>query len=347
MVRIWVVIGIFFGWQLLNAENFERDMDDSFISDPAEIFQEIATGQTLRINSATSLSGQMIVTSGGNRCDLKYRKRFKSANRQEALDFGQLITVEMEKTLDGVSLSFRAPTNAPWSNTGGSGRLEVEIVLPDSCSLEINTAYFDIDAYGPFANLTVSESLSRVFAQDVYNSTDIKVTSRPLILKNIHGNLFISNEYGEIKIENVDTGEQQGTIRNDHAEINITNFRGSIDLGNSYERITARNIFLTGTRNRIKNFSGPITLEFDSLTAGRLRINNNYGRTMAKFLGPVDARFICKNGYHSKIIADSLIMKPTIIEEGRLEFSSGSGEAEVRIYTRGEGDILIEGSKGI
>ena len=38
-----------------------------------------------------------------------------------------------------------------------------------------------------------------------------------------------------------------------------------------------------------------------------------------------------------------MFMEPSLIEDGRLEFSTGEGTAEVRIYNRGGGDILIKG----
>ncbi len=335
---------IFFVGQSVGAQSLTRDRDNSFVTNSVTDTAEIISGETLIINSATSLSGEIKIKAGGDNCLVKYRKRLKAADREQAEDFARVITTSLERDRDGVRLVLRAPVSVPWSGSGNSGKLEIAIELPDSCNVEVNTAYFDIDAQGPFRNFKVTESLSQITAADLNGTVEAKVSSRPLIIKKAKGSLFVSNEYGDIKLEDIDTGEELATIRNDHAKITINDFRGSIDLGNSYERITARNLFLVGTRNRVRNVSGPIELSFDSLTAGKLRINNNYGQTSIDFLGSTDARFVCKNGADSRIIAEGLMMEPTLVEEGRLEFQTGKGEAEIRIYTRGEGDILIRGS---
>ena len=330
-------------WHGLSAESITGGKGGVFLGEQYEETAAMRSGQTLIINSAATLSGNLKVIAGGEDCRIRYRKRLKATTKKEAAGYAEVISVDVEKIRDGITVSLRSPSSAPWSGTKNSGRLDVEITIPDSSSVQFNTAYFDIEAVGPFTEFIVSESLSKVQVEKVTGVTEVRVSSRPFSATDISGRLFISNEYGRIKLENIDTGEKSGTIRNEHGEVTISNYRGRLDLGTSYDRITARNLFLTGTGNRIKNISAPIVLSFDSLTTGKIRVNNQYGQTSIGIAGRVDARFICKNGKSSRITAEHMTMEPTLVNDNRLEFIAGEGTAEVRIYTRGDGDIIING----
>jgi len=334
---------ILIAWHGLSAESITGGKGGVFLGERYEETAAMQSGQTLIVNSAATLSGSLKIIAGGEDCRIRYRKRLKATTKKEAAAFAEAISVDVEKNKDGITISLRSPSSAPWSGTKNSGRLDVEITIPDSSSVQFNTAYFDIDAVGPFTEFIVSESLSKVQVEKVTGVTEVRVSSRPFSATDISGRLFISNEYGRIKLENIDTGEKSGTIRNEHGEVTVSNYRGRLDLGTSYDRITARNLFLTGAGNRVKNTSGPIMLSFDSLTTGKIRVNNRYGQISIDIAGRVDARFICKNGKSSRIVAEHMTMEPTIVDDNRLEFIAGKGMAEVRIYTNGDGDIIING----
>jgi hypothetical protein len=116
-----------------------------------------------------------------------------------------------------------------------------------------------------------------------------------------------------------------------------------LDARASYDRVIGQNLFLSGSKNRVKNVSALINLSFDSLTTGQLRINNKYEDIILEIKHRADARFICKSGEEGAITADHLDLIPVLVEEGRLEFVSGEGSAEVRLTARESGDITING----
>jgi hypothetical protein len=276
-------------------------------------------------------------------CLVIYRKRLKTPTKVEAAEFADVIEVEIENINNGVTLNFRAPAKAPWSGTGNSGKLDVEVIIPDSCSVIFNTSYFDIEGVGPFTELIVTESLSRVYIETVRGFLDVNVSNRPVFVKDIRGKLSVVNKYDQIKMENVDTGGELATIRNENGEINIQTFVGSLDLKTSYDQVVAQNLFLYGTKNRIKCVSAPLMLSFDSLTVGRLRINNQYGQISMRINGRTDARFICRIDEKGKVIAEHMDLIPGLIQDTRLEFVTGDETAEVRLTTKGGGDIIIDG----
>jgi hypothetical protein len=329
------------------AETLTKKGEGVYISDAIKGKIAMKSGRRLVINAASSLAGELVIEAGGNDCRFSYRKILKTTSREEAEEYAAIITVEVETLKDDVILSLRAPAKAPWGGSSNSGRLTIKIFIPDSCAAEINTAYFDISGQGPFTEFLVSESLSKVQVEDVHGLVDIKVSNRPLIIKNVTGKLLASNKYDRLRLENIDTGENVGTIHNEHGEITIDGYRGGLDVRTSYDRIVGQNLYLFGTQNKFRNTSALISLSFDSLTGGNLRINNQYENISLDFKGPVDAEFICKFESGNTVTADHMEILPTLVDENRLEFETGEGTAELRLNARGSGDITISGPRKV
>lgn len=325
------------------AEPLTRDREGVFAGDRVERTAALRSGQTVTITGVASLSGSMTITTGGGECRVAYRKLLKAPDRQEAGQYADLISVDVASVSDGLTIDLKAPIKAPWSGGVNSARLELEIVLPEKCAVKIATAYFDVDAVGPFREFVVNESLSKVSVEKVDGVTEITVSNRPLVVKSLRGKISLTNRYSDITLENIDTGGETGVVSNDNGEVDITGYRGELDLRTSYDRIVGRKLFLTGTRNRIKNVSGAVALSFDSLTAGKLRINNEYGQVTLDILGRVDARFVCREADGSKTVAEHMTMEPTVVYDNRLEYVTGRQTAEVRVTTTGDGDIIING----
>ncbi|MCP4567585.1 MAG: hypothetical protein GY841_08405 [FCB group bacterium] len=349
MIR-WACIGamiLTLSGQALMAEKLTGREAGVFVGVDYEEDFDFPAGETLTINSAATLTGSIVVTAGAERPRIVYRKALKTGSKTEAEEFAEAIKVEIGRDTEGPLISLRAPSNAPWSGTNKSGRLELEVFLPDDCSLIFNTSYFDIDAVGPFSELTVTESLSRIQVDNVRQATSIKVSNRPLEAVNLSGKLAISNKYGRIKLEKINTGGETGTVRNEHGEIIIDSYQGSLDVRTSYDRLSARNLYLIGSKNRIKNVSAPILLEFDSLNTGIFRINNQYEQITLDIAGEVAARFICKNGEAGRVVVENMTIEPTLVYDNRLEFTAGSdigdNAAEVRVSAKEAGDIIISG----
>ena len=328
---------------LWSAEPLTRDREGVFAGNRVEQTAVLRGGQKLTINGASSLSGTINITTGGRECRVAYRKLLKVSDREEAAEYADLIQVETTSVPDGLQLNLQAPTKAPWSEGTNSARLELEITIPEKCAVKIGTAYFDITAVGPFAEFVVTESLSKVRVEKVNGVTEIKVSNRPLAVKAITGKLSLTNQYSEISLEDIDTGDETGLVINDNGEVDINKYRGGLDLRTSYDRIVGRKLFLTGVRNRVKNISGSVALSFDSLTTGKIRITDDYGQVSLDILGRVDARFVCREAEKSKVVADHMTMEPAAIYDNRLEFVTGQEAAEVRVTTTGDGDIIING----
>lgn len=339
-------IGLTFLTLLFNvvvAETVTKKAEGLFISDKAKGKIAMETGQRVIINAASTLGGELTLNAGSGNCKYTYAKILKTPTRVEAEEYAEVISVEVEKVKDAVVISLRAPARAPWAGTTNSGRLTIEIFIPDNCAVEINTAYFGISATGPFSEFKIPESLSRVEIENVNGPVEVKVSNRPLIIKNVVGKLLATNKYGRLRLENIDTGENGGTVRNERGEISIDGYRGGLDARTSYDLIIGQNLFLTGNKNRIKNTSAAINLTFDSLTTGKLRINNQYENINLEIRNRVDAQFICKTGEDGAVTAEHLDIVPLLVDENRLEFRSGKGTAEIRLTARKSGDITING----
>jgi hypothetical protein len=332
-----------FMFNIAFAESLTKTAEGIYVSEESREQIAMSPGQRLVINSASSLGGELILRTGAQQCDYVYKKRLKTPTRGEAAKYAEVISIEAEKQKNTTILSLRAPVPAPWSGTNNSGHLKIHINIPENCAVEINTAYFDIMATGPFIEFVVAESLSKVQVDKVIGLVDIKVSNRPLIISNISGKLTATNKYDRLRLENIATGDELGTVRNEHGEIVIEGYQGGLDARTSYDRIVGQNLYLTGSKNRVKNISALINLSLDSLTAGKLRVNNQYESITLEIKNRVEAEFICKTSEEGVVTADHMEIIPTLVDENRLEFKSGAGTAEVRLTARGGGNIKIDG----
>ena len=328
----------------LPAETIVRGPDGVFIGERIEQSVAMKAGQKLTVKASASLSGNLKVTVGGGVCRVVYQKRLKAESRSVAAEYAGEITVEAAANPEGVAVSLTAPNRAAWSGTNDAGRVEVEITIPEGSDIVLATAYFDINAIGPFREVMITESLSKVDVENVTAGTEIKVANRPLTVKHARGRLAVTNQYAGIKLVDVYTGDETGLVSNDNGEVVIESYRGGIDVRTSNDRIFGQRLFLTGSKNRVKNTSGPIALAFDSLTTGKFRIANQFGAVTITIAGRTNAAFICRPAEASRVMADQMSMEPTLVYDNRLEFTTGGGEAEVRITTKEEGNIIITGS---
>ncbi|MFH1699504.1 MAG: hypothetical protein ABIE07_02860 [Candidatus Zixiibacteriota bacterium] len=327
----------------ISAENINEQKDGIFTGESNLITVIFAGVEKVIINSANSISGNLYLGAGGKHCRISYQKKMKTASKAEAATYADLISVDVDNQPTAATVWLRAPADAPWSGSNNSASLDVRIDVPIGCQIEINTAYFDIDAAGPFDEFVVSESLSKVTVSKVTRLTDINISNRPLVLKNISGDLKAKNKYEKIKLENIKTGDRTAIIRNENGEISIDSFAGSMDIGTSYGLIIGKKISLVGDRNRVKNVSAPINIELDSLTSGRIRLNNQYSQIVLHITGQVDASFICKFGPDSFVKAEGFLFEPTLVYDERLEFDVGNAAAEARLSIKGDGNIIING----
>jgi hypothetical protein len=326
------------------AQTLTKEPGGTYVTDRQTATAPLRSGQKVSITAAGSLSGSVTLSAGGSACAVEYRKHLKADDKSEAGDYANLITVTIDKTPEGVIVSLSAPAAAPWSGTDNSARLELVVTIPDNCPVNFATAYFSIDATGPFAGMTIAETISKVRVSNVKGATDIRVAQSPLAVSDLKGEIYLSNKFAPIKADNIATGAEQGTITNESGDVFIESYSGSLDLRTSNKRISAKGLYLTTVRNQIKNNAGPIELDFDSLTAGSVRVNNQYGQIALAINGRADARFICKAAGSGSVTADKLVMTPTLVDDNRLEFTTGGGNAEVRLTTREDGAITITGS---
>jgi len=339
----WGLVLVLLGCAGLSAQTLTKSTEGVFVTDGTEGKIAMSKGRRLIIGAAGTLGGDITLKTGAKECRYVYKKLLKTPSKVEAADYAALISVVVDLQKEDVVMSLQTPDKVPWAGTNNSGRLAIEITLPESCAVQINAVYFNVEAVGPFREFIVSESLSKVDVQKVRGDVDVRVSNRPLSIKDVRGTLFATNKYGRIRLENIDTGEGLGTIRNEHGEVSIDAYRGGLDLRTSYDNIVGQHLFLSGSKNRVKNVSGLVTLEFDSLTTGKLRMSNTYSPISLNIANAVSAKFICKIGDGSRVTAENMEMTPDLVYESRLEFIAGGGEAEVRLTTDGSGDITIIG----
>lgn len=298
------------------------------------------------IRSAMSLSGEIRIETGGdNNAVIKYAKRAKSASKSQAIDFIDLISVDLGQTKDGIRIDLRAPNPAPWSGTDQSGSVEITIIIPEFCDVEFETPYFDVDAIGPFDSFIIPSTYGKVDIDNVIEKLDIVVTNRKVAIKNISGDIYVSTTNSTLEAENITSREGRVELRDDGGDILIENITGELYVKNTYGKIDIKKYIPVGDKNYISGSYGPIFLQIDDFTTEQLLVVNQYEDIDITIPDDISASLSLAVEEDGKIEVSDLKMKPDLIQENRLNMIVGDGKNLINGSVRGRGNIYLRGYK--
>jgi hypothetical protein len=134
-----------------------------FATEQLSAARSISPKAKVLVASAVHLSGTIQITSHESDTLLvRYVKVAKAGDRSQAIDFIDLISVVLEGRRDSPVVEMRSPNPAPWTGTDYSGRVEIEIVVPEGCEVEIRAQAYDVTVTGPLRALDIPESLGKL-----------------------------------------------------------------------------------------------------------------------------------------------------------------------------------------
>lgn len=303
----------------------------------------IKTGERLIIRAATTLSGQItITTSPDNMASVVYTKRAETGSRSRAVDYIDLIAVDISRVPEGARLQLRAPNPAPWSGNE-SGSVEAEIQVPEGVLVDIEALYFDIVATGPFSGIIIPSSLGRLEISRVDGRVELATANRKVGLKEITGDISVQTSNSSLIASQIASPKGQAVFRNDGGEIRIDGFIGEISARNDFGRIEITNFTPTGRRNVIRGQSAPIVLELSELGSSQLVVSNrleDIDITVPSELSGVLTLAVDTGG---RIEVSSLKFQTDLVQRDRLGIVVGDGDGFISGSISGRGNIYIRG----
>ena len=329
---------------VISAQEIFEEEKGLFATSEVEVSKTINNKNNLFIKSNPEIIGKInIVAAPTDKVTVKFIKKVKTKSRSHAYDYIDLVTVNLKQFYEGVLLTLRAPNPVPWNLETESVIINLTITVPDSCAVDIEAFYFDVDASGPFSKMIIPKSLGRLNVYDVYGMVDLSTSNQRLTLEKIVGDVSASTRNSKLEAINIVCVDNQAIFKNDGGEISIENFTGQLNIKNSYARTDIENFNGKNGKSFIRSFSGPVLIDINEMTGGQLIILNRYDDIELMVPSQIEADFSLAVEENGKIEASNLIIKPNLIETNRLNFVTGQGEVKITGSIRGEGDILLIG----
>ncbi len=299
------------------------------------------------IRSAVNLSGKLRVTvSEDETASIIFRKQAKTDNRSRAIDYIDLISVELTVINEEIRVDLHAPNPAPWAKRAESGMITAQLKLPAGMELEIDAMYFDIVAEGPFESVSIPSSLGKLSISSVTKNLDIQTANRRIVLDNISGMISATTSNSTIVARYLSCTDGQSRIRNDGGDIDIRKVSGSVNIRNRFGRINLVDFEPTGSGSIIRGSSAPIILDVRSMSEGQLVVINRHEDIEISIPDTLSAFLSLAVDDDGEISASGFPFATDLVQDNRLNLMVGEGAVDISGSIRGKGNIYVRGIQG-
>ncbi|MFH1372825.1 MAG: hypothetical protein ABII79_03410 [bacterium] len=339
-------VGCFFGlWSPTTAQDVFEEEPGLFSTTELYKATMVTTQKKVVIRSANTLQGSLrVITTTDSKVSVSYRKKCRTSSSSQAIDFIDMIAIELNHKPEAVMLELRAPNPAPWSSHE-SGMVDAEVVVPENCVLEIDAAYFDLTANGPFEEVNVPSSMGKLEVRNVTARLYLKTVNGSVYLENISGEILVSTSNAPLAARQIVSNGQTARFINDGGNIGINDFSGQIDVKSSYGRIELSDFKLRTGRSSIRGKSGPITVDISEIDDARVMISNRFEDIEITVPVDLSARLSLAVEEGGKIDVGDFLFKADLVQPDRLNLVAGDGEALISASLSGKGNIYLRATE--
>jgi len=341
---LFIIVLLSLPFEIANAIEVYELGGNRYSTKEASVEADVDQGSTIVIKAATHLSGKLYITSTeSGKAKFDYKKILKTESSSKAADYSAIIEVDMQKTTSGLNILLRAPNPAPWSETNDAGIVEGDLTLPAGCNLEIDAVYFDLVIDGPFSSVTNEKSFGRIDVQNINDMVDLSTNSRDISLNGVKGEISLNTNNADIRIKDMVTNFDPARLKNENGNIFIDNAVGAFIIRNDYGKIRMDNINFVGDNSRIIGSHCPINVDILDMGEGYLAITDTDEDVSLTVPSSISANFSLEVEGDGEIHSKGIAVEPTQITRSRIEMKSGNGDAQIMIDLKGGADIEIEG----
>jgi hypothetical protein len=301
--------------------------------------------ENFSFTSSSYIGGDLrLVNGGGSETKISYRKVLKAASKEQAEDFANYLNLQVEELENELSVAALTESRPPWSGTNFSGRLDIQIELPDNPDLRI---YVRTDAYyisvtGPFAAVDISNEFGAVEVSDILSKVKVTTETGSIKVEDCTGPVTVRTSARPIVIANVDSKLGTIKLRNSHGLISLDQVKGELDVRTEFAPIKAQEISLESGRSRLRTESSNITLEALEVS-GDLTLINRHGKIDLVLPETASANFNLRVDEGGRIYTTGIPIEVDLVKRVMLTGKSGDGQHEIDIDMRGVGTISLQG----
>lgn len=342
------LLGLIFVWccfgPKLSAQELVQDESGMWTTGEQKASLIMPKSQYLVIRSAASVSGSITIETGYvKEVQLTYAKKAKSTSKSLVDDYLDVLSVSLDAFGGKGRLEFRAPNPAPWSGSSDAGVVIAKLLIPKGTFVEIEAAYFDVKASGPLSGLVVSSSFGQIEADRIDSVLDVSTSNQKVTLDLISGDISASTSNAALTASRVVPGRLSARFKNENGDIKLDSVAGSVNVRNSFGKISVDRFRATGEGSSIKGSSGPITVELLEIKEGSLAITNRLEDIELRVPSNLSAFLALAVEEDGKIDASGFAFKTDLVQRDRLNLITGGGNANISCAIKGKGNIYVRG----
>ena len=302
------------------------------------------SGKVVDIRATSTLRGVLSISVlDTNVASISYRKKARTARRDRATDYIDLVAVDLNRTASGVRVELRSPNPAPWEEPDYAF-VEAELVVPTGSRVQIDAVYFDIVAAGPLAEVVNSGSLGRLDVSRVSERVDLTTANRRLTVEDVSGSVSLQTTNSTLAARNLHDLSGAASFRNEGGETQIESCHGDVNIRSEFGRIEVNDLHTGSERTHIRSLLGPIVLRVASFGEGQLVLSNRDEDIELTVPGNLSSQVSLAVEEGGRIEISDLLFTTELVQPNRVALRSGEGSGLISCSVRGKGNIYLWGS---
>ncbi len=341
--RLFVVVMSLFVYGVVLSQEVYLEEEGLYSTRQLTLQAEVNIGATVVIESASTLTGTLtVVTNELNEIRIVYFKKARCNSRSRAIDYVDLMAVDIDRNGGNNRIQFRAPNPAPWKGSE-TGIIDAEITVPEGTHLTINATYFDVNADGPFSGVVIPSSLGRLNVSGVTGTVNLSTSNRRITVSDIVGKLILKTSNSTLSARGIRTERGRASFRNDGGDIIVEDIVGEVSARNRFGRIEITQFEPRGDKNFIRGQSGPILVDIVRLERGQVVVNNKFEDIELVLPENLSAELSLSVEEDGKIEVTNMLFLADLVQYNRLSLKAGDGDAIISSSISGNGNIFIRG----
>jgi len=368
---------------ILLAINSVPAHGDNEVKESGTLMATLSGQSLFIIKGSKNLSGEaQILSRQGENISIAYKKTARTSSEKESKRFLDLIDFKLTVDDDQATFSILSPSQAPWEGSNYSVNIGIVIELPEKMEIQGSTNFMKLDIDGPFQGVELSSTFSNMDIQRIYGPVTVKTNSGEIKLSAIKGEVEIDTQNGGITADDIYIQSGYAVLKTTHSPITLSNISGPVEAytsfagiwvrdiespngsvvlntsygsievdemtgelicETSYAPITVTNSTINHGYSRIETSHAPINADIAKIDRCELYIANEYSNIDLGLPDNISTKLIAGVGRGGRIYVSGLDLRPTVLENTRLEAIVDEGESRVELNVSGIGNINISG----
>jgi hypothetical protein len=306
---------------------------------------DVTHAARIEFRASGPVSGSVSILTGKTDHRVTYVQHFKANSLEQATEFSDHLFVKVSNEGNVIHVDAGAERKSPWMESPFSARLEINVVVPESLAVQIDTWSFDVTTSGPFSDVAIVNEFGKIKVSDVYNDISIRTVNSRVALTDITGALDVTTSNNTIFARNINTGDGIARFTNEYGELEISEFTGRIHVEASYTPLDLKGVRLKSGESRLATTYGTIGAEIIELNDAELFVRNNFSNVYLALPDDVESEFDLNVDTEGRIYVHDIPIVPEEVDRSHLLARTDNPASRVRVDIDGIGTVDLKGKK--